>query len=389
MFRDENSLLLQPGELALPQRRGPARRLSSCCREEKAWVTRRGRWPARPGRAPSAVTRPGASRRRRRLLLPGRRRLRSQRRPRLRPRPPPPRRSQARVPLPQAEPGEPDKSPSARRVGAAGAWLRLAWPGPARVRLSPRSPPPPPRVSALGSGTGRLSLGRAVTSPGHRLRRRLPEVSLRTAGHARRAHTHRAPGASPRTRAASRPASFSARRDAAFEHPRLCPAPRGLAYARETPPSRTHSNRPHGPPAPWPKLALQPPSRCPSGRVLTPTGHTRHHPAAPRTRRPCTEPVRPQAHSTFRPTLRVRVSRAHPPHTPKLAPSRSAAASPAPLSPGVRNGPCRPPADHPAVLLIKDCFSFLLFDWMGPAGDTIGRLQSGPHLGRPLGRRLP
>ena len=45
-------------------------------------------------------------------------------------------------------------------------------------------------LGVLGSGTGRLSLGRAVTSPGHRLRRRLPEVSLRTAGHARRAHAH-------------------------------------------------------------------------------------------------------------------------------------------------------------------------------------------------------
>lgn len=64
-------------------------------------------------------------------------------------------------------------------------------PGPTRVPPSQRSPPPlPPLVSALCSSTGRLSLGRAVTSPGHRLRRLLPEVSLRTEGHAHRVHAH-------------------------------------------------------------------------------------------------------------------------------------------------------------------------------------------------------
>lgn len=79
--------------------------------------------------------------------------------------------------------------PSVCGISAAGSQPLLA--GPAWALLSPRPPPQLPlRVSALGSGTGRLSLGRAVTSPGHRPRRRLPEVSLRTAGRARRARAH-------------------------------------------------------------------------------------------------------------------------------------------------------------------------------------------------------
>lgn len=116
-------------------------------------------------------------------------------------------------------------------LSAAGSQLLLA--GPAWALLSPRPPPQLPlRVSALGSGTGRLSLGRAVTSPGHRPRRRLPEVSLRTAGHARRAHAHTrtARPVPPRTLAASLPARSSAHTDATLERPRQCLAPSSHTY---------------------------------------------------------------------------------------------------------------------------------------------------------------
>lgn len=167
-------------------------------------MTREAACRLAPAGAASAVTRPGASRRRR-LLLVGCRRLRSAAPPALSPAPasasslapagpvrhgPGWRRAQGHRQGSRANSRGPAGSPASARSALRESDSHS--PGPARVQPSPRSPLPPlpPLVSALGSGTGRLSLGRAVTSPGHRLRRLLSEVSLRTEGHAPRVHAH-------------------------------------------------------------------------------------------------------------------------------------------------------------------------------------------------------
>lgn len=161
--------------------------------------TRRGRWPGPPRPAPSAVTRPGRE-------LP----------PPAAPRPPPPPLPAPPVPASSSAPAGPARrcpgrrracgrheesrasprtprarwEPSVRGVSAVGAQLLLGQAGPGATV-------PAPAAAAVASarirarlGHRAIILGRAVTSPGHRLRRRLPEVSLRTAGHARRAHAH-------------------------------------------------------------------------------------------------------------------------------------------------------------------------------------------------------
>ncbi|XP_023106778.2 vegetative cell wall protein gp1-like [Felis catus] len=228
--------------------------------------TRRGRSPGSPRPAPSAVTRPG------RELPP----------PPAAPRPPPPPLAAPPVPasfLAPAGPArrcpgrrracgpprrEPGKSTSA--AGPLGAerprgrrWGRPGRPG--------ATVPAPAAAVASARIRARLRhraiiLGRAVTSPGHRLRRRLPEVSLRTAGHARRAHAH----------------TRTARPVPPAHTPRVPPRALLRSHGRRprAPSTVPGTLRPHVcprkrlPPARTPTLLPQPTSRSASGRAPTP-----------------------------------------------------------------------------------------------------------------------
>jgi hypothetical protein len=345
----KTGLFLQLSELALPVRRGPARRRSNCSWDDPerplASSSRPGlersypswREPLPPPPPPPADPRPPPP------LLPAL--------------PPAPASSSApagpRTPLPRGEEGartlpkEPGKSqntkgrlgaerPRGRRCGRPATAL------PARVRPSPRSPPLPSRVSALGSGTGRLSLGRAVTSPGHRLRScLLPEVSLRTAGHAHtRTHAPR-DRSIPRTRTAFRPARSSTHMDAVLQHPQpcaqwphVCIGNASLTHTLErlTQPSLTHARtRP-----------LQPTGRSPFW--LHDDTH-QPHPKSPLCRAhavPAHRTPNLQTHSALRPALRISVYRP-PPITHSVAHTQSLpSGSPVPLSPRVRKGFPRP-----------------------------------------------
>lgn len=218
--------------------------------------TRRGRSPGSPRPAPSAVTRPG------RELPP----------PPAAPRPPPPPLAAPPVPasfLAPAGPArrcpgrrracgpprrEPGKSTSAAGPLGAERPRGQRWGRPGRPGATVPAPAAAVASARIRARLGHraIILGRAVTSPGHRLRRRLPEVSLRTAGHARRAHAHTrtARPVPPAHTHASRPARSSAHTDAALERPRPCPAPCGhtSAHGNASPPPALQRSS-HSPPA--------------------------------------------------------------------------------------------------------------------------------------------
>lgn len=318
MLGDEHQCLFQPSQLVLPARWGRAEGARAVGGETGNPERPLAR-PARP--ASSAVTGPGRE-------LP----------PPAAPRPPPPPLPAPPVPASSSAPVGPTqrcpgrrracerreesrtspRAPRARReprvrgVSAVGAPLLLG-------QAAPDATVPAPAAAAVASarirarlGHRAIILGRAVTSPGHRLRRRLPEVSLRTAGHARRAHAH-------------------------------------TRTARPVPPAHTHRV--------LPRALLRSPGRRPRAPSTVP-GALRPHVCA-RKRLP-----RPPRSSASGPTLTAggQASRAHTPAAPADTPPPSGAPRrlgpstvpgntlprPAARPPATRNSPTVPPGGRPA-----------------------------------------
>lgn len=313
----ETSLFLQPGAVErrpgcrCREGRGTRRRRSpgsSSPGPERSYPSRAGAVAAACRSSAAAASAPSAARSRRLLGARG-----------------------SRTPMPGVEEGartrreEPGESPS-----AAGSALR------ARILLAragrdPTVPAPAAAAAASARIRARLGhraiiLGRAVTSPRHRLRRRLPEVSLRTAGHARRAHAH--------TRTA---------RPVPPAHDRRV-SPRALR--------RSLRRRPRAPPTVPSTLR---PHTCPRKRL----SHTLDAPAARRPRRLWAQSDSQQpplaAHSLAAsagppphraPTAGGRALCSAPQHAPPLS-SHPVVVAPRPLpAPGGREGTCREHSAH-------------------------------------------
>lgn len=281
MLRDENQSLFTTQRALRPCAPGPGEKAL-----EKDGETRGNRSPARPGPAPSAVTRPGGSCRRR-LPLFGRR-LRSRR-----PLFPPPRRcSWARTPLPGrrrlrrrrkrscTSPWAPRarREPSVRGSSAAGAQLLLLRAGPGTTV------PAPAAAAAAASARIRARLGHRAIITGARgdvTRTPAPPPPPRgvlencgARAPRTRAHTHCAPGVSrahsPRPAPRAPPLTWTPPWSA------LDRAWRPVATRMATGTPLSHAHRP-APPAPLPhpreRHCCSPPAAAPSGGPLTPTSH--------------------------------------------------------------------------------------------------------------------